>query len=214
MTNIITISNHYSAKMAEVKRVNTKMFVDSIAELTRSFQSGNIEAYNELYKNAYNYVKYTIIKTSNNIDSDVDDILQETFLAFYTNAFKIEDCRYALAWLKRTAINKTYDYLRNRSSIQRQIITFTPDESEESEMNMMENIPDERAREQFESVERSIDVNKVLDEISPAHRAVLKAFYLEGESIKVFAQKKGLSENVVKVTLFRARKTMKERYPA
>ncbi len=217
MTNMTTFSNNYAAQVAKANKASTEKLIGKVADLTSRFQAGDMAAFDELYNYAKGFVRNKITDTCKNIGSEAEDIIQDTFMAFYNHAYKIENCRYAVAWLKRTAINKTHDYTRknffNKEITMSKIEAKDP-EKYEAIVNKLESTPDHYAADQYASVENTMDVNAILAELRPAYRDVVKAFYFEQKSIKEISIETGIPMGTLKVNLLRARSEVKEKYYA
>ena len=121
---------------------------------------------------------------------DADDVVQDTFLKYYTQNTQYIDETHLKAWLLRVAINRAKDIIgafwrKNRVSW-------------EEYMNELEfACPEDRTL--FEAVMRLPD----------KYRIVIHLFYYEDYSITEIAKLLDLSEGAVKSRLNRARKQLR-----
>lgn len=122
---------------------------------------------------------------------DAKDVVQDTFIAYYTAQKKFNDEEHRKAWLFRVAINKaknaTKTYWRkNKMPLEDYIETLTFETKEDSTL--------------FETVM----------ELPEKFRVAIHLFYYEDLSVKEIAKVLKISESNVKVRLSRGRKILKE----
>ena len=122
---------------------------------------------------------------------DAKDVVQDTFIAYYTSNQKFNDEEHIRAWLFRVAINKAKDvsksfWRKNRMPLDTYI----------------ETLP-------FETKEDSILFETVLN-LPEKYRVVIHLFYYEDLCIREIAQILKVSESNVKVRLSRGRKFLKD----
>ena len=142
-----------------------------------------IERYQKnLYAAAFNICKNQM---------DAEDVVQETFVQYYTIKKEFENERHIRAWLLRVAINKA----KNLS------MTFWKKHkcSLEDYMETLE-FTDTHSRDLFEEVMK----------LPEKYRIVIHLFYYEDYSIKEIAQSLEMPENTVKTNLKRGRQALKE----
>lgn len=139
-------------------------------------------------------------------EREVEDIVQEILLKAFA---KLDSWRGEAPfehWLMRLAVRTCYDFLRHH---QRNREHAETDLSEEEE-NWLE-------RQATTSTDTSADteaarslVQKVLEQMSPAHRLVITLLELEDRSVREIAGLTGWSIPLVKVRAFRARAEMRK----
>lgn len=147
----------------------------SIQELVASYQ-------NNLYA-----VAFSICKNA----EDAEDVVQETFIRYYTSNKEFENEQHIRAWLIRVVINKAKNvnhtfWRRNKVSLEEYMETLvfkTPE-----------------SRDLFETVMK----------LPEKYRIVIHLFYYEDYAIREIADILKISESNVKVRLSRGRKLLKE----
>ena len=122
--------------------------------------------------------------------ADAEDIVQETFIQYYSTDKEYDDEQHIRAWLLRVAINRAKNvnhsfWRRNRQSL---------------EDYMVEAV--------FETPELA-DVFQAVMGLPEKYRIVIHLFYYEDYSINEIAEIMNLSVSNVKVRLSRGRKLLK-----
>ena len=142
-----------------------------------------IERYqNSLYAAAFNTCQNQM---------DAEDVVQETFVQYYTSRKEFESEQHIRAWLLRVVINKARNinrtfWKKNKRSLEDYIETLT--------------FPDSQSRDLFEEVMKLPD----------KYRIVIHLFYYEDYSVREIADILKLSESNVKVRLSRGRALLRD----
>ena len=142
-----------------------------------------IEAYQKsLYAAAFNICRNT---------DDANDVVQDTFIQYYTTKKQFQDEEHLKAWLLRVAVNRAKDitrsfWRRNKISIE-----------EYAEEIPFENQED---RELFEAVMK----------LPEKYRDVIHLYYYEELSVKEIAGILGASQGSVKMRLSRGRSFLRD----
>lgn len=137
-----------------------------------------IERYqNSLYAAAFNTCQNQM---------DAEDVVQETFVQYYTSRKEFESEQHIRAWLLRVVINKARNinrtfWKKNKCSLEDYIETLT--------------FPNSQSRDLFEEVMKLPD----------KYRIVIHLFYYEDYSVREIADILKLSESNVKVRLSRGK---------
>ena len=142
-----------------------------------------IERYQKnLYAAAFNICKNQM---------DAEDVVQETFVQYYTTKKEFESEQHIRAWLLRVAINKAKNltvtfWKKHKCSLEdyRETLTF----------------PDPQSRDLFEEVMK----------LPEKYRIVIHLFYYEDYSVREIADILKLSESNVKVRLSRGWAMLKD----
>ncbi len=142
----------------------------------------------EKYQNNLYIIAFQICKNT----EDAKDVVQDTFLQYYSLKKEFDNEQHIRAWLIRVAINKAKNincafWRRNKMSLEDYIETlvFETPESEELFETVM-NLPEK-------------------------YRIVIHLFYYEDYTIYEIAEILKLSESNVKVRLSRGRSLLKEK---
>lgn len=121
---------------------------------------------------------------------DAEDVVQETFVQYYTTKKQFEDKQHLRAWLIRVAINKAKNltrtfWRRNKCSLEDYMETLTFEDTD--------------SRNLFEEVMKLPD----------KYRIIIHLFYYEDYSVREIAEILKLSESNVKTRLSRGRTLLK-----
>lgn len=140
-----------------------------------------------LYQNNLFAVAFNVCKNA----QDAEDIVQDTFIQYYTMKKEFENEQHIRAWLLRVAINKAKNanhtfWRRNKLSLDDYMETLT------FETPQSENL--------FETVMR----------LPEKYRIAIHLYYYEDYSVREIANILRLSESNVKVRLSRGRSLLKE----
>ena len=141
----------------------------------------------ERYQNNLYAIAFSICKNP----SDAQDVVQDTFIQYYTSKKEFEDEQHLRAWLICVAINKAKNmtltfWHQHKVSLEEYMETLTF-ETPESE-NLFEEVM----------------------KLPKKYRIVIHLFYYEDYSVKEIAEILNLSQSNVKVRLSRARALLKE----
>lgn len=122
--------------------------------------------------------------------SDAEDVLQDTFMKYYSSDKEFENESHIKAWLIRVTINRARDlsssfWRKNKVAWEEYMDTLVFEEPEDGRL--------------FEAVMR----------LPEKYRTVIHLFYYEGYSVKEIAEILKRPENTVKSHLGRGRKFLK-----
>ena len=122
---------------------------------------------------------------------DAEDVVQDTFLRFYTGKKEFESDDHLRAWLLRVAVNRSKDLLR--STHRQRELPF-----EESPVEFA--FPSEESRELFRAV----------TDLPEVYRIVVHLYYYEDYPVKEIARILRLPQAAVKTRLFRGRQLLRK----
>lgn len=142
----------------------------------------------EKYQNNLYIIAFQICKNT----EDAKDVVQDTFLQYYSLKKEFDNEQHIRAWLIRVAINKAKNincafWRRNKMSLEDYIETLVFETPESEEL--------------FETVTN----------LPEKYRIVIHLFYYEDYTIHEIAEILKLSESNVKVRLSRGRSLLKEK---
>jgi RNA polymerase sigma-70 factor (ECF subfamily) len=166
-------------------------------ELVLFFQSGDVTAYDEIYRR-YAARVGRICRTILGDGSDADEATQETFLRCYMALGRFNGQFQVGAWLARIARNICLDQLRSRSRHVR-----TTELSDETEELAAPNRPEM-------VVEEHLQISHAFRHLTPLHGEALFMRAVEGLSHSEMATRLEMSPPQVKALLHRARQSFKK----
>lgn len=135
--------------------------------------------------------------------SEVDDIVQETFIKCFQSLNRFRGESSFLTYLKRIAINKSLDALRRRKRFLGRFLSRDDEGKQVSE-------PAFETDYNYEMAEQAQLVHTAIQELSPNHRAVLVLRMIEGYSTEETAEMLNLPYGTVLSRLSRAQKKLKD----
>jgi RNA polymerase sigma-70 factor (ECF subfamily) len=170
-------------------------------ELLQQAQRGDASAFNQVVTAYRRRILGTISRLIGRPE-DVEDVAQEVFLRLYFSLDQLRTPEVFEPWLYRLTVNASYDYLRKSK---RRPESRMSDLSEQQVM-MADAAAGSKAQTEEGEKHRVRDtVQSLLSSVSEEDRILLTLKEVEGLSLKELEQIYHVSENSLKVRLFRAR---------
>jgi RNA polymerase sigma-70 factor, ECF subfamily len=140
---------------------------------------------------------------------DVEDVAQEVFVRLYYSLDQLRSADMFEPWLYRLTVNASYDHLRR---IKRRQESRMADMSETQVVQADSYAGGKRSEEDQEKGRIREFVEALFQHVSEEDRLLLTLKEVEGLSLKELEQVYGISENALKVRLFRARQRVLKAY--
>jgi len=170
-------------------------------ELLQRAQQGDASAFNQVVTAYRRRILGTISRLIGRPE-DVEDVAQEVFLRLYFSLDQLRTPEVFEPWLYRLTVNASYDYLRKSK---RRPESRMSDLSEQQVM-MADAAAGSKAQTEEGERHRVRDtVQGLLASVSEEDRILLTLKEVEGLSLKELEKIYHVSENSLKVRLFRAR---------
>lgn len=176
-------------------------------EAIRRVLDGDNTAYEFLQKKYKNLI-YSLVKKMIKNDSDVEDLVQETFIKAYKALDKFKFNYSFSAWIYRIASNNTIDFLRKR-----RFDTFSIDKpiGNSEDENYFEIEDNSYSPDSDLISEQKADIIKAaIDTLPENYREIIILRHEEELDYKAIAEQLDLPLGTVKAHLFRARKLLYE----
>ena len=125
---------------------------------------------------------------------EAEDLVQETLIAIHTSRHTYDPSQLFTPWAYAIARYKFLDYLRRTKASMRDVAI------DEANAAM--------ARDDAGDIESTLDLQQLLEALSPKARNAIRYVKLEGLSVREAAARTGMSESAVKVTVHRGLKTL------
>ncbi|HVV45821.1 MAG TPA: sigma-70 family RNA polymerase sigma factor [Bryobacteraceae bacterium] len=170
-------------------------------ELLQQAQRGDASAFNQVVTAYRRRILGTISRLIGRPE-DVEDVAQEVFLRLYFSLDQLRTPEVFEPWLYRLTVNASYDYLRKSK---RRPESRMSDLSEQQVM-MADAAAGSKAQTEEGEKHRVRDtVQSLLSSVSEEDRILLTLKEVEGLSLRELEKIYHVSENSLKVRLFRAR---------
>jgi RNA polymerase sigma-70 factor, ECF subfamily len=167
------------------------------AEIVRRVVDGDTALF-EILVRRYNQRVYRAVRAVLRNDEDVEDVMQQAYLSAFAHLRQFAERAQFSTWLIRIAVNEALARLRKRGRVEW--------EMEIPEMESTAPSPEEQAQTaQIRDV-----VEQELDALPSTYRTVLVLRDVEGLSTAEAAEALGVSEDVVKTRLHRARAMVRD----
>ena len=161
--------------------------------------SGDSAAFGELVDRYQNFV-FTIAVRMLRHKEEAEEVAQDSFIKAYDSLSTFRgDSRFS-TWLYRIVYHKTLDRIKKNKRQQ------TYEIIEEITDNGLDHI--ENGLEAMLSEERSAIINKCIQMLPGDDAAVISLYYFEEQSVKEIAQVTDLTEDNIKIKLYRSRKKL------
>jgi RNA polymerase sigma factor (sigma-70 family) len=141
-------------------------------------------------------------------DQDATEVVQEAFLKFMLAAPELDSEERALAYIRTSINNLSLNLIRARGT-RPNLIPIDADTTEErlAEIATENYIP---ADASIAAAEDAAIVKLALSKLSPAERAALVMWEMEGRSTQEIAKELGIKESAVRHTVSRARASLRK----
>ena len=132
--------------------------------------------------------------------AEAEDVVQEVFIRLWQKRDDLKHIDSIEAWSMTMTRNLTLDKFRTRK------LEFLA-------LNNAENIADTRAVPDVmvEQSEIKTDIDKIIDSLSGKQKQVIRLRDIEGYTYQEIGEIIGIDQNLVKVTLFRARENLRKK---
>ena len=133
--------------------------------------------------------------------AEAEDVVQDTMIRVWNKREEWTQFRSIEAYCLTVAKNLAIDRSQKKEA---QNVELTPEMEEESEIS--------GPYDQLVNNERMSIIHRLINELPEKQRLIMQLRDIEGESYKEIAKILNLTEEQVKVNLFRARQKVKQRY--
>jgi RNA polymerase sigma factor (sigma-70 family) len=141
-------------------------------------------------------------------DQDANEVVQEAFLKFILATPELDTKERALAYIRASINNLSLNVIRARGSRPNLVALDTETSQERLSQIATENyIP---ADASISAAEDSAIIKLALSKLSPAERAALVMWEVEGRSTAEIAKELGIKESAVRHTVSRARASLRK----
>ncbi len=178
-------------------------------EIVARVAAGDLPMY-EVLMRRHNQLVYRAVRAILRNESEVEDVLQETYLAAYSHLGDFAGRARFSTWLVRIAVNKAVDRLRLTSRES----DLDPASEEEFVARISALAPQQEAvdpEQQSVSRELTLLLTGAIDALPPTYRTIYMLREVEGLSTQEAADALDLEPATVKTRLHRARGLLRER---
>jgi RNA polymerase sigma-70 factor (ECF subfamily) len=179
-------------------------------ELIERARAGDAAAFNQVVLAYRKRILGTISRLIGRPE-DVEDVGQEVFVRLYYSLDQLRTAEVFEPWLYRLTVNACYDYLRRAK---RRSESRMADLSEQQVMMADSLAGGKRQHEERQKGQVREFVNALFEHVSEQDRLLLTLKEVEGLSLKELERVYKVSENALKVRLFRARQRVLKAYKA
>jgi RNA polymerase sigma-70 factor, ECF subfamily len=182
------------------------MLVDQ--ELIERARTGDAAAFNQIVLAYRKRILGTISRLIGRPE-DVEDVGQEVFVRLYYSLDQLRTADVFEPWLYRLTVNASYDYLRRAK---RRSESRMADLSEQQVMKADSLAGGRQQDEERQKGQTREFVSALFEHVSEEDRLLLTLKEVEGLTLKELEEIYKVSENALKVRLFRARQRVLKAY--
>ncbi len=167
--------------------------------IVRRVLQGEIHSF-ELLMRRYNERVYRVLRSIVRRDQEIEELMQQVYISAYARLNQFEGRARFSTWLTRIAINEGLQWMR-RARDRPIAVSLEDVETMSSIRDDSRRDPEDHAaaREMIEFIERAVD------ELEESHRIVFMLREIEELSTAEAAECLGVSEELIRVRLHRAR---------
>lgn len=173
-----------------------------VKDLILSAQKGDLQAFNMLVEKHQNYV-YTLVYRVVKSQQDAEEVSQDVFLKVYAKLQTFNHQSKFTSWIYAIAIRTAIDHKRKMDRYQE-----TPDSIESTNERFIEPLS---ADASLTKNTRKVFLQQAINELSEQEALLITLFYFNELSIQEICDLLDLNKNNVKIKLFRARKSLKNK---
>lgn len=165
-------------------------------------KQGEEKGFNYIYGETYNFV-YSRARLAINDEQEVQDLIQEVYVAAYRNIKSLKNSDSLYAWLATITMRQGASMIRKKKNY---VLL-----SEENQ-GMFEEIPDESVELENDAIvkENAGILKGLLEKLSPEQKSAMVSFYYDGLKVEQIAELTETSAGTIKSRLHLARKRLQE----
>jgi len=176
---------------------------DSDQRLVQAIRSGDSSAFEELYRAHFRRIyNFSLRKLGN--PSEAEDVTQEVFAAVFTCLDRFEGKSELVVWIYGITRNILNNRLRRRGGVRLLSLEDIPPEATPRELGPESRVS---ARQTLQRVERAVE------ELPKEQRRILELRHAQRLPIRRIAELTHRSEDAVKSSLYRARRSLVSKLP-
>lgn len=178
------------------------MQTEQVRQAVELMKQGEENGFNYIYGETYNYV-YSRAKLAINDEQEVQDLVQEVYIAAYRNIGSLKNADSLYAWLGSITMRQGAKMANRKKS---HVLL-----SEENQ-GMFEEIPDESMKVESGIIsEESAQILKgLLEKLPIEQKSAIVSFYYDGLKVEQIAELTATSTGTIKSRLHLARKRLQE----
>jgi RNA polymerase sigma factor (sigma-70 family) len=169
------------------------------SEIIEKIKKGDTSAFRLLVEK-YKDVSFSLACSILKDEQEAEDALQESFIKVYKNIKSFRGQSSFSTWLYRIVVNTCITIAKKHEKHQ---LLVDVDSENDVELSHIET-----GIEKLIALERTEIINKALDTIKSDEALLLRLFYLAELDLREIMKVTGFKESKIKVTLFRARKSL------
>ena len=171
-------------------------------KLIKKSASGNLDAFEQIYKIASPYI-YTIVYQITNNEEDAQDVAQEVFIKVYNSLSSFNFKSSFKTWIYKVALNTALNTVKKRTRDMRKMEEYNKTAKGSSFHIDTDPIHDN---------DNDLNIEKTLKILNPDQRACILLREVEGLSYKEIAEALKININTVRSRLKRARLALAASY--
>ncbi|WP_299261359.1 RNA polymerase sigma factor [uncultured Aquimarina sp.] len=160
---------------------------------------GDVNAFSGLVKR-YQSLVYTIVYRMIRNKEEAEEIAQDTFIKAYKSLSKYRGEAKFSTWLYTIAYRKSLDAIKKNK---RFVATELIEEISEGEVDVIND-----ALSCLENIERKQFISDSILKLPEEESAIITLYYFEEKSVKEIKEIVGLTEDNIKIKLYRSRKKL------
>jgi RNA polymerase sigma-70 factor, ECF subfamily len=195
-----------AAKPPAQKAVAAAPDVADEQKLVRQAQQGDLSAYDELVRRHQERIYSTVYHMTSNHE-DANDLAQETFVKAFHSIKSFKGGSSFYTWLYRIAVNKTINFLKQRSRRTHMSLNDL-DFNAENDPDLVALVSDKTPRRDAALSELQEKLNTAMLKLSEPHRLAVVLHDVQGLSHEEIAQVMECNIGTVRSRLFYARRQL------
>ncbi len=161
--------------------------------------NGDTNAFGELVDRYQNFA-FTIAIRIVKVSEEAEEVAQDSFIKAYDSLSSFRGDSKFSTWLYRIVYHKSLDRLKMNKRHR------TYELNEEITDDTLDHI--ENGLEFMLNEERSDIIKRCIDQLSPEEAAIISLYYFEEQSVKEIVKVTDLTEDNIKIKLYRSRKKL------
>ena len=170
-------------------------------DLVQKILDGDMRSFDTFVKRYENLVYHVVYRLVSE-KQDAEDISQDVFIKIFRNIKQFRFQSKLSTWVARIAYLTAINYLKKYRRI---TVTAHPEQIED--LHVTEDGPEEKMQQK----DSAAYISRLIEKMPIPYRTVITLYHMDEFSYREIQEITGISEGMVKINLFRARKWLKEK---